>query len=161
MSMTSRREFLGTTLGAIGLATACRPGALGSPGTSKRILILGGTGFVGPHQVRHALARGHTVSIFNRGRSAPGMFGSTVEELVGDRANNLDALRGRRWDIVIDESASQGPTAPDWVRSAATLLKDNVDQYVFISTRSVYANFTRVPMTADAPVITRRRRRTR
>lgn len=152
--MTTRREFLGTTLGALALG-ACRPGAIGTPSASKRILILGGTGFVGPHQVRHALARGHTVSIFNRGRSAPGMFGSNVEELVGDRATNLDALRGRRWDIVIDESASQGPTAPDWVRSAATLLKDNVDQYVFISTRSVYAEFSQVPMTANAPVITR------
>lgn len=153
--MTTRREFLGTTLGALAISATARAASLGAAPAPKRILILGGTGFVGPHQVRHALARGHQVSIFNRGRSAPGMFGRDVEELVGDRATNLDALRGRRWDVVIDESASQGPTAADWVRSSATLLRDNVEQYVFISTRSVYADVSRVPMTAEAPVLSR------
>jgi len=154
--MTSRRQFLGTALGTLAVAAACRPGAIGATSARKRILILGGTGFVGPHQVRHALAQGHQVSIFNRGRSGtPGMFGANVEELVGDRANNLEALKGRRWDVAIDESASQGPTAADWVRASATLLKDNVDHYIFISTRSVYFDTSRVPMTADAPVLSR------
>jgi 2'-hydroxyisoflavone reductase len=82
------------------------------------------------------------------------MFGKDVEELAGDRASNIDALKGRRWDAVIDESASMS-TAPEWVKASAALLKDNVDQYLFISTRSVYADTSRVPMTADAPVLTR------
>ncbi|MCC6316158.1 MAG: NAD-dependent epimerase/dehydratase family protein [Gemmatimonadaceae bacterium] len=120
---------------------------------AKKILILGGTGFVGPHDVRAALARGHQVTIFNRGRSGPNLFGKDVEQLAGDRANNLDALRGRRWDAVIDESASQS-TAPEWVKQSAGLLKDSTDQYLFISTRSVYQDTSRVPMTAAAPVLT-------
>ncbi len=153
--MQNRREFLVTSLATLGATAACAGGMrLGTPGP-KKILILGGTGFVGPHQVRHALARGHQVSIFNRGRTAPGMFGKNVEELVGDRATNLDALKGRTWDVVIDESASQGPTAEAWVRASAGLLKDSCDQYLFISTRSVYFDTSLVPMTANAPVITR------
>lgn len=159
--MQNRREFLSAGL-ALGAAALLRPSMLAaSPlagvrvGSSapKRILILGGTGFVGPHQVRHALARGHQVTIFNRGRTAPGMFGPDVEELAGDRANNLDALRGRTWDAVIDESASQS-SAPEWVKLSAELLRDAADQYLFISTRSVYLDTSRVPMTADAPVRT-------
>jgi 2'-hydroxyisoflavone reductase len=152
--MTSRREFIGTSLATLGAASVLNPTALFAARAPKKILILGGTGFVGPHQVRHALARGHQVTIFNRGRSAPGMFGKDVEELAGDRATNLDALKGRKWDAVIDESASQS-TAPEWVKLSANLLKDSTDQYLFISTRSVYLDTSRVPMTADAPVLTR------
>jgi 2'-hydroxyisoflavone reductase len=154
---TSRREFLATSLGAVGASTlfgCVSVNVARATPTPKKILILGGTGFVGPHQVRHALARGHQVTIFNRGRSAPGMFGKDVEELAGDRATNLDALKGRKWDAVIDESASMGPTAAAWTKASATLLRDNVDQYLFISTRSVYADVSRVPMSADAPVLT-------
>ena len=152
--MPNRREFIGTSLSALGLATAFKPTALFATPAPKRILILGGTGFVGPHQVRYALQRGHQVTIFNRGRSAPGLFGKDVEELAGDRANNLDALKGRKWDAVIDESASLS-SAPEWVKLSATALKDSTDQYLFISTRSVYLDTSRVPMTADAPVLTR------
>ena len=147
--MQNRRDFLATTLAALGaasispdLAWAQRP---------KTILILGGTGFVGPHQVRRALERGHRVTIFNRGRSAPGMFGKDVEELAGDRSSNLDALKNRKWDAVIDESAS-GIDAAEWVRQSATLLREATEHYLFISTRAVYRDYTRVPMTADAPV---------
>lgn len=152
--MQSRREFLGTSLTALGAAAWLDPRSLLIQQAPKKILILGGTGFIGPHNVRNALARGHQVTIFNRGRSAPGMFGKDVEELAGDRASNLDALKGRRWDAVIDESASMS-SAPDWVKLSANLLKDSVDQYLFISTRSVYFDTSRVPMTADAPVLTR------
>ena len=102
--MQTRRDFLGTAI-AVGAATALDPRALFASPAPKKILILGGTGFIGPHNVRAALARGHTVSVFNRGRSGAGMFGKDVEELVGDRAANLDALKGRKWDAVIDESA--------------------------------------------------------
>lgn len=151
--MQTRRDFLGSAI-AIGAATALDPHSLFATSAPKKILILGGTGFIGPHNVRTALARGHTVSVFNRGRSGAGMFGKDVEELVGDRASNLDALKGRKWDAVIDESASGGPTAAEWVKLSANLLKDSVDQYLFISTRSVYQDLSRVPMTSDAPVYT-------
>lgn len=152
--MQNRREFIGTGLTALGAAVALNPTSLFTARAPKKILILGGTGFIGPHQVRYALERGHQVTIFNRGRSAPGMFGKDVEELAGDRSANLDVLRGRRWDAVIDESASQS-SAPDWVKLSANALKDSTDQYLFVSTRSVYFDTSRVPMTADAPVLTR------
>ena len=151
--MFSRRDFLGTSLGALGAASAFDFRTLGSVRAPKKILILGGTGFVGPHNVREALKRGHQVTIFNRGRSAPGLFGKDVEELAGDRATNLSALKGRKWDAVIDESASLS-SAPEWVKLSAELLRDNVDQYLFISTRSVYADLSRVPMSIEAPVLT-------
>ena len=99
----------------------------------KRILILGGTGFIGPPEVRYAQERGHSLTLFNRGVTNPGLF-PDVEQLRGDRAGNLDALKGREWDVVIDNAA----TPPEWVRDAAQLLQDDVGQYVFISTLSVY-----------------------
>ncbi len=156
--MHSRREFLGSGLAALGAAALLDPRTLLAtpaprPSAPKKILILGGTGFVGPHQVRYALSRGHQVTIFNRGRSAPGLFGKNVEELAGDRASDLSALKGRTWDAVIDESASLS-SAPEWVKLSANLLKDATGQYLFISTRSVYFDTSRVPMTAEAPVLT-------
>ncbi len=170
--MTSRRTFLrqaalaggvaALTRGAASLttvATAPSPAASSNPPTGTgprriRLLILGGTGFIGPHMVRYALARGHEVTVFNRGRSAPGMFDG-VEELAGDReTGDLAALRGRRWDAVIDNSASRAD-APDWVRDSAGLLRDAVDQYLFISTRSVFREIRRVPATVEEPVLTR------
>jgi 2'-hydroxyisoflavone reductase len=151
--MYSRREFIGTGLAALGTASMFDPRVLVAGRAAKKILILGGTGFVGPHDVREALKRGHQVTIFNRGKSAPGMFGKDVEELAGDRANDLSALKGRKWDAVIDESASLA-SAPEWVKLSVDLLKDNVDQYLFISTRSVYQDLSRVPMSIEAPVLT-------
>ena len=99
-----------------------------------RILILGGTGFTGPYQVRYALSRGHKVTTFNRGKTHPGELPNEVEQLVGDRNGKLDALKGRQWDVVIDNPT----TLPSWVRDAAQILKGNVEHYVFISTISVY-----------------------
>jgi 2'-hydroxyisoflavone reductase len=117
-----------------------------------RLLILGGTGFIGPHQVRYALERGHEVTIFNRGRSA-GLF-EGVEEVIGDRAaNDYAALQGRTWDAVIDNSASTS-TAPQWVREAGAVLRDSTAQYIFISTRSVFRDLSTVPATIDAPLLT-------
>jgi 2'-hydroxyisoflavone reductase len=104
------------------------------PPKPMRLLILGGTGFTGPHQVRYALARGHQVTIFNRGRQKEAWPGP-VEELLGDRNGNLKALDGRDWDVCIDNPTS----LPIWVREAARVLKGHVGQYVFISTISVYA----------------------
>lgn len=156
--MTTRRAFLQSSAAAALAASV--PGRLiaqAAPQAASRrirLLILGGTGFVGPHQVRYALERGHEVTIFNRGRSAPGMFDG-VEELIGDRAvNDYASLRGRTWDAVIDNSASAGATAPQWVREAGAVLKDSVAQYLFISTRSVFRDLSMVPATVDAPLFT-------
>ncbi|HEV7546064.1 MAG TPA: NAD-dependent epimerase/dehydratase family protein, partial [Reyranella sp.] len=99
-----------------------------------RLLILGGTGFIGPYQVRYALARGHHVTIFNRGRQQEAWPGP-VEELLGDRNGDLKALEGRDWDVCIDNPTS----LPVWVRDAARVLKGHVGRYIFISTISVYA----------------------
>ena len=99
-----------------------------------RILILGGTGFTGPFQVRYALSRGHQVTTFNRGKTHPGELPNEVEQLIGDRNGKLDALKNRQWDLVIDNPT----TLPAWVRDAAQILKGNVERYVFISTISVY-----------------------
>src|SRR3982075_4366664 len=101
-----------------------------------RILILGGTGFTGPYQVRYALSRGHKVSTFNRGKTHPGELPNEVEQLIGDRNGQLDALKDRQWDVVIDNPT----TLPAWVRDAAQVLKGNVERYVFVSTISVYAD---------------------
>ncbi|MEP7043016.1 MAG: NAD-dependent epimerase/dehydratase family protein [Dokdonella sp.] len=101
-----------------------------------RILILGGTGFIGPHQVRYALQRGHKVTLFNRGKS-PQAWPGAVEELIGDRnTGDLDALAGREWDVCIDNPT----TLPFWVREAGRALHGKVKQYIFISTISVYAD---------------------
>jgi 2'-hydroxyisoflavone reductase len=99
-----------------------------------RILVLGGTGFTGPYQVRYAISRGHKVTTFNRGKTHPGELPREVEQLVGDRNGKLDALKDRQWDVVIDNPT----TLPAWVRDAAQILKGNVARYVFISTISVY-----------------------
>jgi len=99
-----------------------------------RILILGGTGFTGPYQVRYALSQGHKVTTFNRGKTHPGELPAEVEQLIGDRNGKLEALKNRQWDVVIDNPT----TLPAWVRDAAQILKGNVDRYVFISTISVY-----------------------
>ncbi len=111
-----------------------------------RLLILGGTGFIGPHQVRYALARGHRVTIFNRGRQKEAWPGP-VEEVIGDRDGGLKALEGRDWDVCIDNPAS----LPIWVRDASRVLKGHVGQYVFISTISAYAANDR-PADETAPL---------
>ena len=164
---TTRRDFLrtaATASGALGLgilpdvagaAPAREAGAASNSHRAttapKKILILGGTSFIGPRQVEYALERGHTITLFNRGRTNTHLF-PNVEKLQGDRATgDLASLKGRTWDAVIDNSA----TNPQWVKDSAQLLKGSTGQYVFISTRSVYYDTSRIPMTADAPLFTR------
>lgn len=152
---TTRRDFL--KLGGLAAAWAASPAwpgnavaasATDAPGRSLRILILGGTGFTGPHQVRYALARGHQVTLFNRGRRAVEWPGE-VEELVGDReTGELDALRDREWDACIDNPTS----VPSWIRDIGQVLAGRVNQYVYISSLSALADNGQPGRTEEAPV---------
>ncbi|MGH8437254.1 MAG: NAD-dependent epimerase/dehydratase family protein [Pseudomonas sp.] len=148
----SRRDFVKTTAAA-GAALALGGHTAGAQNETLRldedrngkadaplkILILGGTGFTGPHQVNYAVARGHTVAVFNRGRRQADIPNS-VEHLRGDRnaPDGVAALkRSRTWDVVIDIPT----TMPKWVRDAGLALKGRTNQYIFISTISTYAGF--------------------
>ncbi|MFO0572809.1 MAG: NAD-dependent epimerase/dehydratase family protein [Polyangia bacterium] len=102
-------------------------------GPPRRILILGGTGFIGPAIVAAARARGHTLTLFNRGKTNPQLF-PDVETILGERGADLGKLGGRDWDAVIDTWGRY----PSGVRAAAELLRARVGHYVFISTISVY-----------------------
>jgi 2'-hydroxyisoflavone reductase len=165
MPLTTRRDFIRTTaLGAVGAGLL--PRALHGDGARQqashatashpsspalRILILGGTGFIGPHLVRTVLARGHTPVLFNRGRTQPQMFAEQyegIEVLVGDRDGEIGALAGGRWDAVIDDSGY----TPQQVRATARLLRDAVGTYLFTSTRAVYRDFTPDRVDEDAPL---------
>jgi 2'-hydroxyisoflavone reductase len=101
-----------------------------------RILILGGTVFLGYHLVQSATKAGHKVTIFYRGKSNPDLF-PDVEKLIGDRDGNLASLKGRRWDAVIDTSGY----VPRIVSDSVNLLKDLTDHYSFLSSISVYRDF--------------------
>ncbi len=113
-----------------------------------RILILGGTGFIGPYQVRYALDRGHKVTLFNRGKSNTDLF-PNVPRLVGDRnlPGGHDALKAGEWDVVIDN-----PTAnPKWVRDAGIALKGRTKHYIFVSTISVFGDNSK-PVDENGPL---------
>jgi 2'-hydroxyisoflavone reductase len=139
MKGATRRHFIklsAATAGAFAFPVRSRTLFAEQSVKPLRILILGGTGFTGPYQVRYALSRGHKVTTFNRGKTHPGELPKEVEQLIGDRNGQLDALKGRKWDIAIDNPT----TLPVWIRDAAEILKGNVERYVFISTISVYAD---------------------
>lgn len=151
----SRRELI--KLSALAAAATMAPslssaptsGPVGKAAKPLRILILGGTGFTGPFQVNYALARGHTVTLFNRGKKPSPEWPGAVEQLHGDRiTGDLKSLEGRTWDVCIDNPTS----LPSWVRDAGKVLAGHVGHYLFISTISVYADGTRHGMTEDAPV---------
>ena len=141
--MSTRRSFLGMSAGVGGAAgfAILRPNTmhawLNVPQTDAplRILILGGTRFLGVAQVQYALARGHTVTLFNRGRTNTHLF-PEVEKLRGDRNDDLAALQGREWDVVIDNSAS----VPRWVEQSAGMLRNSANQYIYVSSLSVIAD---------------------
>lgn len=132
----TRRKLI--EISAAGMALAGSSAMASTPPTPRplRILILGGTGFIGPHQVAYALARGHKITLFNRGRR-PHEWPAAVEELTGDRnTGDLKSLEGREWDVCIDNPT----TLPFWVRDAGQVLKGKVKQYIFVSTISAYAS---------------------
>lgn len=136
----TRRAFLHSSMGALAACATPRGGApaptAGRPAPSGRpmkILILGGTRFLGPALVEAARARGHALTLFNRGKTNPGLF-PDVEQIHGDRDGRLQGLARRRWDAAIDTSGY----VPRVVRMSADLLAPSVERYVFVSTISVY-----------------------
>jgi 2'-hydroxyisoflavone reductase len=112
-----------------------------------KILIIGGTRFLGRHIVNSARARGHEVTLFNRGQTNANLF-SQVEKIRGDREKDLDLLSGRNWDVVIDTCGY----FPRIVRLSAEALKDKVEHYVFISSISVYSDFSKIGINESDPV---------
>lgn len=152
----NRRDFIKAAAAAGALAgTACGPGnrqpedgdegdgQAAPPPSPMSILILGGTGFIGPHMVEYAQARGHEITLFNRGQTNTHLF-PEVEKLVGDRSGDLTALEGRRWDAVIDNSGF----IERYVRSSAEVLSDS-GRYVFISSLSAYKDLATPGITED------------
>ena len=146
-SSPSRRDFLvaagaagaGLALGpdrAAPAPAAPAPAAPAHPRSQapKRFLILGGTGFIGPHTVRYAVERGHEVAIFTRGR-ADADLPDGVERLVGDRNGDHSALEGRTWDVVLDNNCQNYR----WAQLSTELLKDAAEHYIFVSSISAYA----------------------
>ncbi|MDT7831897.1 NAD-dependent epimerase/dehydratase family protein [Flavobacteriaceae bacterium S356] len=116
------------------------------------ILILGGTSFLGPHQIAYAISKGHSVSTFTRGKTKPTIHRDVfdkVEQLIGDRENDLSALENRHWDVVIDNSGRK----TDWTRKTANLLKEKSGIYLYISSTGVYFPYTSGGIKEDAKVL--------
>jgi 2'-hydroxyisoflavone reductase len=121
-----------------------------------KLLILGGTVFLGRHLVEAALMRGHAVTLFHRGLHGAN-FSARIEQLRGDRKGDLSVLQGRSWDVVIDTNGY----IPSLVQASAQLLADAVKRYVFISSISVYSDFRVVGMDETDPVGTMKQERVR
>lgn len=147
----SRRTFLqaSITAGALLPFLGCaQPTDKTSPTSSNNlenaasikplnILILGGTSFLGPHQIAYAQDRGHSITTFTRGKTLPSVHADrfqAVEQLTGDREDNLEALKDRKWDAVIDNSGRKAK----WTEDTAQLLKDQVELYLYTSSTGVY-----------------------
>ena len=113
-----------------------------------RVLVIGGTVLLGRSVVEMALARGHEVTVFHRGLHNRGLFGGDVETLLGDRTEDLSALRGRSWDAVVDTCGFE----PEHVGAATGLLADSVEHYGFVSSGSVYRDWPNQPVDEDSPV---------
>lgn len=154
--MTTRRDFLkstalagGTLLGGTEtlLAQLSMLGTGAAAVAPLDLLVLGGTGFIGPHLVRHAVARGHRVTIFTRGRHDADLP-AHITRLQGDRSGDLKSLEGKRWDAVVDDSA----TNPEWVRQSAALLKGNAGRYLFTSSTGVFYPYRSRGLDENGPI---------
>ena len=156
---TSRRDFvqlsiLAGSAAGLGLANHAQADTPGVATASKKlkILVLGGTGLIGPPMVSYAVARGHEVTLFNRGKTNTELF-PDLEKLRGDRNDDLSALEaeveaGRRWDAVVDNTAS----IPRWVTASAGLLAEAADYYLYTSSISAYADSSTPNADETAPV---------
>jgi len=153
---TNRREFiqLSALAGAVGIApiVSGEDADVGPAETRLKILVLGGTGLIGPPMVRYALARGHEVTLFNRGKTNTQLF-PELAKIRGDRNDDISALSaavdaGRSWDVVIDNTAS----IPRWVEESAQLLANSADLYLYTSSISAYADHSTPNADETAPV---------
>ncbi|MCG6949320.1 MAG: NAD-dependent epimerase/dehydratase family protein [Acidobacteria bacterium] len=156
---TSRRDFVQLSImagGAASLGVTARastgPSTVEKASKKLKILVLGGTGLIGPPMVDYAIARGHEVTLFNRGKTNTHLF-PELEKLRGDRADDLSAVEdqveaGRRWDAVIDNTAS----IPRWVTASAGLLAEAADYYLYTSSISAYADSSIPNQDETAPV---------
>ena len=153
---THRRDFLrlslaaGAYLAASRSALASQEGDKGAP-KKLRILVFGGTGFIGPELVGHALERGHEVTLFNRGRTNTHLF-PDLEKIIGDRdpdkGQGLEGLEGRSWDVVIDDNGYY----PRHVGASAKLLAAaGVGHYIYVSSISAYASLAQPGLDEGAP----------
>lgn len=156
---STRRQFLSRSAVAAAALPLVGHRARPPAGTrKKKLLMLGGTGFLGPNIVRAALERGHEVTLFNRGKTRPDLF-ADLEHLHGQRRRkgvgsreeqDLSALKGRQWDAVVDTSGYFTANVEDMV----ALLRDSVQHYVFVSSISVYPNLEKdnAPVDETTPV---------
>ena len=120
--------------------------------SNLRILILGGTSFLGPHQIAYAISRGHSISTFTRGKTKPKIYTElykNVEQLIGDRENDLTALENGKWDVVIDNSGRNA----EWTRRSSELLKDKADIYLYTSSTGVYYPYLGSDITEETKVL--------
>ncbi|QEH35948.1 NAD dependent epimerase/dehydratase family protein [Aquisphaera giovannonii] len=150
--MSSRREFLGMSAAMVAAGAFGRPAMAGAARAAepRSILMLGGTGFLGPQAVEAAVRRGHKVTLFNRGKTRPGLF-PDLEKLHGDREKgDLKSLKGRKFDAVVDTSAN----VPRWVKQAAEVLGPDLGKYIYISSVSVYSDMSKPGADEAAPVAT-------
>ncbi|NVK53750.1 MAG: NAD-dependent epimerase/dehydratase family protein [Flavobacteriaceae bacterium] len=154
----SRREFVKKSISA-SIAIPLIGSSLFSCNSEKRpkkmrILILGGTSFLGPHQIAYALQRGHTVSIFTRGKTKSTVHKELfdkVEHLIGDRNDNLTALEKGEWDVVIDNSGRK----VKWTKDTAELLKDRAKLYMYTSSTGVYYPYLGDNITEETNTLTK------
>ena len=112
-----------------------------------KILVIGGTRFMGRTFVETAIRQRHEITLFNRGQTAPELF-PDIERLEGDRERDLTRLKGRKWDAVLDTCGY----VPRIVRKSADFLIDSVEQYIFISSISVYADFSNPGLNEASPL---------
>ena len=146
----NRRDLIKLGTAAASMLAASSAFAQARPGAKPlTVLILGGTGFIGPHFVEVLRGAGHKLTLFNRGKRNPGLF-KDIEALTGDRNGQLDALRNRDWDIVIDDSGY----IPKQVKLTADLLKGHVKHYIFVSSISAYADLATPGINEDYKLAT-------
>src|SRR5688572_22602953 len=132
--MINRREVM---MAAAATLLAGETFAADKAAKPLKVLVLGGTGISGPHLVRELGSRGHKVTLLNRGKRNPGLF-KDIETLIGDRNGPLDVLKGRDWDVVVDNSGY----FPRQLKLSTQLLKDHTQHYIYVSSISAYADLT-------------------
>tara|TARA_R110000787_G_scaffold283365_1_gene396057 strand:+ start:3473 stop:4621 length:1149 start_codon:yes stop_codon:yes gene_type:complete len=152
--LNSRRSFIkkGILLSAgLSLTNSLLSSCTTQSDKKLKILILGGTSFLGPHQIAYAIQRGHSISTFTRGKTKPTIhqeYFEKVEQLIGDRENDLSALENRSWDVVIDNSGRN----VEWTKSTANLLKEKSGIYLYISSTGVHFPYLKAGLNEESEV---------